>query len=190
MILSLYKKFQSWSDGGSVWLISDTHFDDNDRNTMGYTLSEKEQIDIIKKRVFKNDTLVHLGDVGNPEYFKDLKCHKVLILGNHDFTATKFEEYFQEIYSGPLFIGEKILLSHEPIDLGSITFNFHGHDHNPENTGSFNRMNLAANVVQYLPQNLGKHIKQGILKNIDGIHRLTIDHAIEKKRLRDGSDLL
>ena len=35
--------------------------------------------------VHKNDTLIHLGDVGNPEWIGKLKAgHKVLILGNHD----------------------------------------------------------------------------------------------------------
>ena len=31
MIETLYKPFQKWSEKGSVYLISDTHFDDIDR---------------------------------------------------------------------------------------------------------------------------------------------------------------
>lgn len=180
MIPSLYKKFQNWAEGGSVWLVSDTHFDDIDRDMMGYTVSETQQVAIMKKKIFRPDTMIHLGDVGNPEYLNHLNCYKVLVLGNHDWTATKYKPYFDEIYTGPLFIGEKILLSHEPIDLGNIAFNFHGHDHNPKNIGDSHHMNLAANVVQYEPANLGKLIKGGILSNTIGIHRACVDHAIEK----------
>ena len=42
-------------------------------------------------------------------------------------------------------------------------------------------LNLAANVCGYTPVNLGKLIKDGILYDIDSIHRITIDHAVEKK---------
>ena len=159
-------------------MISDTHFDDSDRDAMGYKISEEEQISIIKRCVHKNDTLIHLGDVGNPEYMKQIRGHKVLILGNHDWSATKFKPYFDEVYAGPLFIGERILLSHEPIHLGNLAFNFHGHDHNPLCDWSYNYMNLASNVIEYEPQNLGKLIKDGILSHVDGIHRQTVDLAI------------
>lgn len=182
MILSLYEKFRPWSKTGSVWLISDTHFDDTDRIFMGYVVTEKDQMQLLKSKIHKPDTLVHLGDVGNPEYLNELKCYKVLVLGNHDYSPTKFQKYFDEVYSGPLFVGEKILLSHEPIDLGNIAFNIHGHDHNPNNTGSWNHINLAANVANYEPLNLGKFIKSGGISSVDGIHRQTIDLATEKKK--------
>lgn len=181
MIKSLYPIFQRWSDKGSVWIISDTHFDDEDRDIMGYNISTQEHVEIIKRKVCKNDTLIHLGDVGNPEYFKNIKGYKVLILGNHDQSASKFKPYFDEIYTGPLFVGEKILLSHEPINMGAIAFNIHGHDHNPDNDWSYNHMNFAANVVGYEPQNLGALIKEGWFSNVEGIHRLTIDWAVFKK---------
>ena len=72
MIETLYKQFQYWSDGGSVSLISDPHFDDADREFMGYDITEEEQINILKKRCHKTDTLICLGDCGNTEYFKQL----------------------------------------------------------------------------------------------------------------------
>lgn len=42
-------------------------------------------------------------------------------------------------------------------------------------------INLAANVCNFTPVNLGKPIKDGILADIDGIHRVTIDRATERK---------
>ena len=62
----------------------------------------------------KGDTFVCLGDVGAPEYVKEIKARKkILILGNHDAKGA-YTKYFDEIYAGPIFIAEKILLSHEP----------------------------------------------------------------------------
>lgn len=91
MIKSLYPIFQHWSTKGSVFIISDTHFDDNDCKLMDPKwISPLEHIEIIKKRVHKNDTLIVLGDVGNVEYFKLLNCYKVLITGNHDSGESKY----------------------------------------------------------------------------------------------------
>ena len=110
MIDTLYPIFrEKWSDGKSVFIISDTHFDDADRKFMNYDITEKEQIATLKKYV-NGQCLIHLGDVGNPEYLKELNCYKVLIMGNHDERANKFKDYFNEIYTGPLFIAEKLVL--------------------------------------------------------------------------------
>lgn len=176
MIQSLYKIFQPWSENGSVWIVSDTHFDDVDREAMGYTISTEEHFQYIIETCHKNDTLIHLGDVGNKEYFKEIKSHKVLILGNHDHNPGYYDGYFDEIYTGPLFIADKLLLSHEPINL-PFCLNIHGHDHSDWYKGE-NCVNVAANVIGYKPVNLGKGIKNGILSNIDSIHRL----AIEKQK--------
>lgn len=181
MIKSLYPCFQCWSEKGSIYLISDTHFDDKDRDFMGYTYTENMQISILKAICMKNDTLIHLGDVGNPKYLNELKCYKVLIMGNHDQSIEKMKDYFDEVYSGPLWISQKLVLSHEPIRLVTwdtyehIAFNIHGHDH-----GGIKRdfhLNIAQNVYGYMPLNLNKFIKNGELKKINDIHRTTIDNA-------------
>jgi calcineurin-like phosphoesterase family protein len=58
----------------------------------------------------KNDTFICLGDVGSPGYIKDIKERKkILILGNHDAKGA-YKNYFDEIYTGLVFIAEKILL--------------------------------------------------------------------------------
>lgn len=184
MIKTLYKTFQHWSEKGSVWLISDTHFDDEDRELMGYKISTEDHFNLIKETCFKNDTLIHLGDVGNKEYFKEIKSHKVLILGNHDHQPGYYEGCFDEIYTGPLFVADKILLSHEPIDL-PFCLNIHGHDHSGWNI-SENDLNIAANVAGYKPISLALIIKLGLLKNIPSIHRLAIDKQKELKDEKTG----
>ena len=82
---------------------------------------------------------------------------------------------FDEVYGGPLCISEKIILSHEPINLPYFV-NIHGHDH----AGKFrdgNNLNVAANVCNYTPINLKNEIKNGLLANVPSIHRMTIDNA-------------
>lgn len=179
MIKTLYKCFQHWSEKGSVYLISDTHFDDIDCKLMDKNWITPEEH--IKKlsAITKNDTLIHLGDVGNPEYLNKLKCHKVLIMGNHDQSSEKFKLYFNEIYSGPLIIAEKLIISHEPLNI-NWAFNIHGHDHNKNNKGDIFHLNIASNVINYNYYDLNKIIKSGALKNIKSIHRITIDNASNK----------
>lgn len=188
MINSLYPIFQHWSEKGSVYIISDTHFEDSDCKLMDPNwITPEEQVKIINSMVHKNDTLIHLGDVGNPERISKLKAgHKVLIMGNHDQSMQKFKPYFDEVYSGCLFISDKILLSHEPVYGLSWCLNIHGHDHNgiePYKEGC-KHINLAANVCGYTPISLGKIIKDGVLSGIDSIHRQTIDRATERNLIR------
>ena len=77
MISSLYEKFKSWSATGSVYIISDTHFDDADCKLMDPNwIDPKDHMNIIKAEVHKPDTLIHLGDVGDASYLDELKCHK------------------------------------------------------------------------------------------------------------------
>ena len=188
MIPTLYEKFQPWSRTGSIYIISDTHFEDEfckDRDLNW--ISPEEQIGILKKVLTKQDSLIHLGDVGNPDYLDELKCYKILITGNHDKKG-EMKNHFQEMYDGPLFISDKLLLSHEPIyGLEKFCFNIHGHNHSGThftyNTtlNYFTHLNMAANVSEYQPVNLGKFIKAGYLNKMSNYHRLTIDNALDKK---------
>ena len=247
MLPQLYENFQRWSDGGTVWLYSDPHCGDADCKAINAEWpSPEEQIAKINKKVHKGDTLIILGDIGNPEYIKRIKAgYKVFISGNHDVGLTKYkktitheikeiftecadeekyeidiaierksfykylcEKYpyakisiqeryefhspfhffdatiddnlFDEVYGGPLFIGEKILLSHEPIDI-PFALNIHGHTHARVGYGFYdlNHFNVCSNTVGFEPQNLSEIIKTGFLKRVETIHRLTIDKASE-----------
>ena len=226
MIESLYEPFKHWSETGSVFILSDPHFNGSDCKLIDRNwISTEEQINRINQIVHKNDTLIILGDVGEIEYISRLKAgYKVLILGNHDLGASNYKraiteltiknctlskkdvveqlkknpEYessqihisdnpdgtllaeidnklFDEVYEGPLCISEKIILSHEPINLPYFV-NIHGHDH----AGKFRdgkNLNVAANVCNYTPINLKNEIKNGLLANVPSIHRMTIDNA-------------
>ena len=245
MLPQLCECFQHWSADGSVYIYSDPHFEDSDCKIMDATWpTPAEQIAKINAKVHKGDTLIILGDIGNPEYIKRIKAgYKVLIAGNHDvgltnykktitheikeifaeyvdneekyeidvaierksfhkylyekypyakiniqeryefhspfhfFDATIDDNLFDEVYGGPLFIGEKILLSHEPIDL-SFGLCIHGHCHSEKGFyNERNKFNVCSNTVGFEPQNLSEIIKAGFLKRVETIHRLTIDKA-------------
>lgn len=178
MIPTLYEPFRHWSATGSVYILSDTHFDDVDCRLMAPDwITPQEQIDIINGLVKKNDTFVCLGDVGKADYIAKIKAgRKILLLGNHDSRGA-YVKYFDEIYAGPLFVGEKILLSHEPVYGLPWCLNIHGHDHNcvEPYREDCKHLNLAANVCGYTPVSLGCLITEGILAVIPSLHRITID---------------
>lgn len=108
---------------------------------------------------------------------------KYSISEEHDFHSP-FESWvisadnklFDEVYVGPLMIGEKIFLSHEPILGIDWCLNIHGHDHSGRKIDNYH-LNLASNVCNYTPINLKNEIKNGLLANVLSIHRMTIDNA-------------
>jgi calcineurin-like phosphoesterase family protein len=181
MIAGLYPIFKHWSEKGTVWIISDPHFADTEQQNLEPNRPTDEQlVKNINSKVGKCDTLIILGDCGDPSFVKLLKGYKILVAGNHDQGLEKYREVFNEVYGGPVFIGEKLLLSHEPIDL-PYAMNLHGHDHSGWNKGK-NKFNFCANVIGYEPINFNQWMKQGHLAHIESIHRATIDKATERKR--------
>lgn len=188
MIKTLYQCFQHWSDGGGVWIISDTHFDDPDCEYMNPDWPHPMSlVDKISKRIGRLDTLIHLGDVGDPQYMRHIKCrHKVLITGNHDVGASKYKPYFNEIYTGPLVIAPKLILSHEPVRV-PWAVNIHGHNHcraqdvERDELCNIVGYNACCDVVGFEPVNLGVLIKDGIMADVTDIHRIAIDNTTEKK---------
>lgn len=187
MIKNLYEPFFEWAGTGSLYIISDTHFGDSDCKLMDNNwVDPKTQIKYLDK--YKCDTLVHLGDVGDASWIDKIKCRrKILITGNHD-TPSNVNGHFTEIYNGPLLIAPRILLSHEPIYGLTWCINIHGHDHAGEHLYydkyGAKHLNMAANVCGYKPISLGQEIKNGLLKDVEHIHRLTIDDATERKKER------
>lgn len=205
MIDSLYYPFKKWSENAAVWLYSDPHFGDFESYTFRGLITaktkeelDKFQVDRINNFVNKNDTIIFLGDIGDPTPLKKIKGHKVLITGNHDRGAAYYKEYFDEIYTGCLTISDRIILSHEPIEgCPPFLFNVHGHDHNGTDFKEYifrdcaavssekmainalaaakqyklNRFNVCAEWINYQPVALKDIINSGVLSNIPTIHR-------------------
>ena len=173
--------------GGNIYFYSDPHFADEEMKYLRKNyIGDDEQIRRIKSVVHKNDTLIILGDIGDPIPLKQIKGYKVLICGNHDKGITFYQEYFDEVYAGPLFISDRILLSHEPINL-TYVLNIHGHNHANWDVFS-NGVNMCAEHIDYTPVAFGKIVKSGIMKNIPTIHRVIIDNAIIRKELKENDN--
>ena len=86
MKVKLYDDFNLWQDTGIIWLYSDPHFNDPESKLMNPNWPDADTIvKNINSKVGKNDTLIILGDIGDPSYVPKLKgLYKVLITGNHD----------------------------------------------------------------------------------------------------------
>jgi calcineurin-like phosphoesterase family protein len=90
---------------------------------------------------------------------------------------------FDEVYEGALIIGEKLILSHEPVDIPWL-YNIHGHDH--AGAKRPNHMNVCSDVIGYEPINFNQFLKSGHMSKIQTIHRETIDKATDRKKKRGG----
>ena len=183
MIQALYPPFQHWSEQGTIWLYSDTHFGDQElKRGFPNRPDDDAHVRQINQKCGRNDTLILLGDVGDIEFVRKLKGYKILVCGNHDVGHTAYETVFQEVYNGPLFISARILLSHEPIDL-PFAFNIHGHDHANKELDA-QHLNVCSDVIDYTPVNFNRLIKSGVLSSIPTIHRITIDEATARTSRR------
>ena len=181
----VYKSFlERWDGLQTCWIISDTHFGDKDlKQGIHNRPSDEEQVKMINSNVGKKDTLILLGDVGDIEFAKKLKGYKILIAGNHDAGLTNYKEVFNEVYGGALFIGEKIVLSHEPIDI-PFALNIHGHVHDKRAKSDKKHINVCSDVIGYTPINFNQLMKSGPTSKIETVHRTTINKATKRKRGR------
>lgn len=184
MIQGLYDIFSHWHAQGTVWLYSDPHFGDKELAAgVVNRPSDEEQVKMINSKVGKKDTLIILGDVGDVEFARKLKGYKILIAGNHDAGLTNYKEVFNEVYGGALFIGEKIVLSHEPIDI-PFALNIHGHVHDKRAKSDQKHINVCSDVIGYTPINFNQLMKSGPTAQIETVHRTTINKATKRKKGR------
>lgn len=241
MIEGLYDIFNHWHESGTCWLISDTHFNDNELyagTKHSIRANSDDYVKLINSKVGKKDTLIHLGDVGDLSAVSRLRGRKILVMGNHDagasnykrqiykeifdsdvynkkqileimkykypnyrinvsdevfhnFFRTPFTFYeatadnclFDEVYTGPLFIGERLLLSHEPIHGIDTVMNIHGHVHDPKAKDNATHLNICPDATgNFEPINFNRLMKSGFMSRIEGLHRKTINRATERKR--------
>lgn len=179
---------EMWKDYQTIHVISDLHFAEDDlKRAFPNRPSDEELVKMINSKVGKKDLILILGDCGSLDYIRQLRGHKVLIAGNHDTGMEKYKEVFDWVFSGALIIGEKLILSHEPVEI-PWAFNIHGHNHNQKKNQK-NHFNVCADVLGYLPINFNQFLKTGHMANVYTIHRETIDGATERKRKRGGKKI-
>ena len=169
-----------------IWIVSDTHFGDIEVHNLNKTRpSDTDFVKAINAACGRSSVLIHLGDVGALEYVDRLRAgYKILVMGNHDESKSKFFNYFDEVYEGPWMIGEKYILSHEPIPSLSWAMNIHGHNHDPKHKNDKYHFNVCSDAIGYMPVNMNQWMKQGYLSHIKSIHRATINSATIKAKKR------
>lgn len=240
MIAGLYDIFNSmWNRYQTIYLISDTHFDDEELY-IGTKRIERansdEYVKLINSKAGRKDLIIHLGDVGNLEQLAKIRADKMLIMGNHDTGATKYKRQkwkqifdkdkyskaealaemkklypncryfiyeecsfhqpferwvvladnalFNWVFEGPVQIGEKLILSHEPVNC-DWAFNIHGHIHAHNHKDDERHMCICPDVTEdFEPINLNRLMKSGFTSKIKTLHRDTIDSATKRARKR------
>ena len=93
---------------------------------------------------------------------------------------------FDEVYEGALIVGEKLILTHEPVEVPWL-FNIHGHDHAGHQRT--NHLNVCSDVIDWEPVNFTSFLKSGFGSKIQTIHRETIDNATKRKVKRRGKKI-
>ena len=91
---------------------------------------------------------------------------------------------FDEVYEGALIIGEKLILSHEPIMGLTWAVNLHGHVHDKRAKTDAYHINCCSDVIDWEPVNFTQLLKSGFTSKIQTIHRETIDNATKRKAKR------
>lgn len=91
-------------------------------------------------KLTKDDTFYFLGDFGRPtdatvaalvEIFRKSPCRKVAVRGNHDHEqeTALMKMLFDEVYDYPIYISQRVVLSHFPCAVWKDEINVHGHLH-------------------------------------------------------------
>ena len=233
MVTGLYNIFNRLWGMQTIWLYSDPHFGETEEESgLVNKPTDAEQVQRINSKVGRKDTIIFLGDIGDPTWLKSVRGYKVLITGNHDtgisnykrdrfqrsfdadewqedevyqemkqeypdhcVTVEKFYDFRRpyikwmatmdnqlcdEVYNGPLVIGPKLILSHEPIEVDGM-FNIHGHVHSLV-LSTDRDLNICSMNTNYIPVNLNQLMKHGLTSKVDSIHRITIDNATARKK--------
>ena len=102
-------------------------------------------------------------------------------MGKMDWIFSIDNKLFDEVYEGALIVGEKLILSHEPIVGLTWAMNLHGHVHDKRAKTDAYHINCCSDVIGYEPINLTQKLKQGIATQVASIHRQTIDKATGRK---------
>lgn len=159
------------------FFISDTHFDHYNIINFAkrpFTTTDEMNEALIQnwnRRVGKQDTVYHIGDVGffrSAQRMQDVMSHlngrKILILGNHDkFTKTQYRMAgFEEIHKHIIYpyppwpdatIRDHFTVIHKPLVLSSPNIVLCGHIHQQWYVWG-NNLNMSVEVWGYQPATL------------------------------------
>lgn len=154
----------------------------HDRGESNYLRYEyEEQVDLDSKKEDMSENFHHFRYSVESKLIAELENGVKSYSTNSVKYAVYDNQLFDEVYDGPIFINDKILLSHEPIKI-PFGINIHGHTHGATRyeywTDNSVMINVCLDTREYEPVRLDKVIQGFKTKDI---HRLTINNAIVKK---------
>lgn len=152
------------------YFISDPHFGHYSESTnRGIITFERTQFDTIQEhdswvremfiqlagKAKPRDEVWVLGDWGdtNALWVMDLfNCKTFFVYGNHDAAADleKFKIHFDEVYQYPVYLSNKLVVSHIPVAVFEDQINVHGHLHGVV-LDSPNYICCSVHVADYRP---------------------------------------
>ena len=94
MKIKLYMPFQHWYRKGTIFILSDLHFQsDNEMETYFNWPAPEERLKLINSCITKQDTFICLGDVGDRlDLVSQIRAgYKILITGNHDAGVSNYQ---------------------------------------------------------------------------------------------------
>lgn len=162
------------------WLICGNH----DKGVMNYQRN-------IFNKIYDKDKFSTIQEVRErakldyPEYKITNIEENHQFIAPFDFWKVTFDnKLFNQIFEGPVMLGEKILLSHEPVLAVPWCLDIHGHNHQGPRQSDCYHYNVALEINDYKPTNLKQLVTSGVLSRIETLHRTTIDGATTRARKR------
>lgn len=157
------------TDNRKIWFTADFHL--GHKNVIKYcnrpfTSTTEMNTQLIKnynKLVSNEDIVYILGDlsflntISTTEIVRSLHGYKFLVKGNHDRkTNSAYRKMgFVEVYDQPIFLLNRYLLSHEPVDLYMPSMvNIYGHVHEKAVNDDPNRFCCCVEQTDYKPISL------------------------------------
>lgn len=112
------------------------------------------------RKLKPNDEVWNLGDFGNLEteyldtvnWIKNTGAKAYFVYGNHDAQSdfSQFEKYFDQVFLYPVYLSQKLVVSHYPVAVWNDSVNVHGHLHSAK-LQDINHVCVSIHVINYKP---------------------------------------
>ena len=147
----------------STFFIGDTHFNEPhifemcgwERDFDSPTQKDDFITDLWNKHVKESDTVIVIGDFGDPTYAEKLNGKKILVMGNHDWEWEGHKNYFDYVIPYPMIYNDFFILSHEPVYVSShgVMANIYAHVHDNPNYMNFSPRGacVSAERISWMP---------------------------------------
>ena len=112
----------------------------------------------LSKKLKPGDEVWNLGDYGLVDYLyftdwiRQAGAKAYYMYGNHDRQSDLpiFEKYFDQVFLYPVFLSQKLVVSHFPVAVYPDTINVHGHCHQSK-LKDINHVCVSIHVINYQP---------------------------------------